>query len=186
MGKIREYLKGDEETGVSKNILLMMRNRHAYLPAIHRFIRSNSGLSANHIFDSITLDYNYWKAALDQLEVVTSSDEKGKRFEELAQYFIRTIPGIKITDVRAKRGRAEVDIYCCNVSYDSWLWKLGALILIECKNRKNKVLKELEEVGEDKGAYDLIREKIEYFERIMEQNVCVSYKSVMLLKLNEL
>ncbi|CAH8771836.1 restriction endonuclease [Paenibacillus dendritiformis] len=225
LGNIREYLAGEEETGISKNILLMMRNRHAYLPTVHRFIQSNSGLAVKNTCNSISLDYNYWKDALDQLEEVTHAYEKGKRLEELAQYFIRTISGIQITDVRAKRGRAEVDIYCCNVSYNSLLWRLGALILIECKNRKNKVevsdirnlvptmeakgihgalifstagfssvamkeivhqlsggkmiipisLKELEGVGEDKGPYDLVREKIEYFEQIMEDDMRQMY-----------
>ncbi|MEK3915914.1 restriction endonuclease [Paenibacillus sp. FSL H7-0331] len=137
---IRSYLKGEEETGVSKNILFMMRNRHAYLPVVHRFIRNNTGLDINYTSNSITFDYNVWKFALEHLEYATDSYEKGKKFEELAQYFLQTIPGVKITGVREKKGgRAEVDIYCCNVSYDHLLWKLGALILIECKNQKKKV-----------------------------------------------
>ncbi|MGZ7443023.1 restriction endonuclease [Paenibacillus sp. TH7-28] len=138
LANMREFLKGGEETGVSKNILLMMRNRHAFLPEVHRFIRRNSGLVLNNT-PAITLDYGYWREALSQLEEISRSYEKGKKLEELTKYFMSAIPGIRVTDIRSKRGRAEVDIYCCNVSYDSWLWRLGALILIECKNRKNKV-----------------------------------------------
>ncbi|WP_338554630.1 restriction endonuclease [Paenibacillus sp. KS-LC4] len=140
LGSLREYLKGEEEIGVSKNILLMMRNRNAYLPAVHRFIHKNTGLVVDHMNDTIPWNNDSWKYALSQLETVSCSYEKGTKLEELAQYFIRTIPGIKITDVRSRKGRAEVDIYCCNVSYDSSLWKLGALILVECKNRETKVV----------------------------------------------
>ncbi|MFC6653329.1 hypothetical protein [Paenibacillus rhizoplanae] len=130
---IREYLKGEEDTGISKNILLMMRSRNAYLPIVTQFIRKNSNLVVPIPQPSIPLDYNYWKENLYQLASVPTAYEKGVEFEELVQYFIRTIPGIKITGIREKRGRAEVDIYCCNVSFDALLWKLGALILIECK-----------------------------------------------------
>lgn len=217
---IREYLKGREETGISKNIFLMMRNRHAYLPAVHQFIHKKCGFDIVNTSRSVALDYGYWKNKLDHLTKATSSDEKGKILESLAQYFLSTILGLKVTGVRAKKGRAEVDIFCCNISYDSYLWKLGSLILIECKNRKNKVevsdirnlvptmeakgihgamifsrvgfssiaieeikhqlfggkmiipicLKELEEVGYEKSTYDLLREKIDHFEEIIEND----------------
>ncbi|WP_415640174.1 restriction endonuclease, partial [Paenibacillus taichungensis] len=220
LGNVREYLKGEEETGVSKNILLMMRNRHAYLPEVYQFIVSNSSLTMKDFSSSISFNYLYWKSILHNLEEVSGSFQKGTSLEKLVQYFICTVPGLKITDVRAIKGRAEVDIYCCNVSFDSCLWKLGALVLIECKNRKNKVtvsdvrnlvptmeakgihgamifsrtgftsvalkeikyqlsggkmivpisIKEMEEIDESKGAYDLIREKIEQFDRIIENN----------------
>lgn len=136
---IRKYLKGKEETGISKNIFLMMRNRHAYLPVVHQFIQKETGLAIVNLSSSSVLDFGYWQNQLDNLTKATSSYEKGKRLEDLMQYLIGTVPGLKVTDVRAKRGRAEVDIFCCNVSHDSYLWQLGALILIECKNRKKKV-----------------------------------------------
>ncbi|TCL53610.1 restriction endonuclease [Hydrogenispora ethanolica] len=217
---IRKYLKGKEETGISKNIFLMMRNRHTYLPVVHQFIHRKFGLDIVNTTCSITLDVSYWKNKLDNLTKVMESNKKGKVLENLAQYFLGTIPGLKVTAVRAKRGREEVDIFCCNISCDSYLWKLGALILIECKNRKKKVevsdirnmvpimeakgihgamifsrvgfssvaideikhqlfggkmiipiyLKELEGVGHEKSAYDLLREKIDYSEKIMEND----------------
>lgn len=218
--KIRGYLKGEEETGISKNIFLMMRNRYAYLPIVNQFIQRRSGVVIANTPSSMTLDYGYWQNELDNLRKATSSYRKGKMLEDLGQYFIHTIPGLKITAVRSKRGRAEVDVFCCNVSYDSYLWKLGALILIECKNRKKKVgvpdirnlvptmeakgiigaiifsragfssvalkeiihqlfggkmiipisLQDLEGVGKEKSVYDLLREKIDYFESILEND----------------
>lgn len=221
LNDIKEYLKGREATGISKNIFLMMRNRHAYLPTVHQFIRRNSGLAITNTSCSINFDHGYWENELDNLAKTTRSYEKGKRLEEFAQYFIRTIPGLMITDVRTKRGRAEVDIFCGNVSYDAYLWKLGALILIECKNRKKKVavsdirnlvptmeakgiqgamifsragfssvamkeikhqlfggkmiipisLKELKEVDKDRSAHDLVRRKIDHFEKSIEDDI---------------
>ncbi|HWQ75738.1 MAG TPA: restriction endonuclease, partial [Syntrophomonas sp.] len=211
---------GEEDTGISKNIFLMMRNRYAYLPVIQQFIQRNSGLVIVNTSSSTVLDYRYWQNELANLKKPSDSYKKGKMLEELAQYFISTIPGLKVTDARSRRGRAEVDIFCCNVSYDSYLWKLGALILAECKNRNKKVgvadirnlvptmeakgiigaiifskagfssvaveeikhqlfggrmiipisLNELEGVGQEKSAYDLLKEKINYFESIIEND----------------
>lgn len=102
LGKIREYLKGEEDTGISKNILLMMRSRNAYLPVVRQFISNNSNLVVPIPQSSINLDYNYWKEKLHQLTLIPAAYDKGIEFEELVQYFIRTIPGIKITGVREK------------------------------------------------------------------------------------
>ncbi|OXS60880.1 hypothetical protein B1A99_04920 [Cohnella sp. CIP 111063] len=158
--KIREYLKGEEEPGISKNILLMMRNRHAFLPTVNKFIRDISGLSVKNKTGSVMFDHVYWKTSLRQLKEEPQAFEKGKKLEELAQYFFRLIPGLKVVDVRSKRGRAEVDLYCCNISYDSWLWRLGALILIECKNRKTKVevsdIRNLAPTMEAKGIHGAV------------------------------
>ncbi|PQP81064.1 hypothetical protein C0Q44_21715 [Paenibacillus sp. PCH8] len=157
---VRSYLKGKEEKGVSKNILLMMRNRYAYLPELHQFIIKNSSLTLKDIFNSGYSNKKDWRYALDRLEGASSSFEKGTSFENLAQSFIHMIPGFKITDVRAKKGRAEVDIYCCNISYDSCLWRLGALVLIECKNRLNKTavsdIRNLVPTMEAKGIHGAI------------------------------
>ncbi|MEA4849271.1 MAG: hypothetical protein VB106_18720 [Clostridiaceae bacterium] len=218
LNKIRCYLKGEEETGISQNVILMMRNRYGYLLVIHQFLQKKCGLDIVDTHIPINLDCDYWGNQLDNLRKGNSSYAKGKRLEDIAQYFIGTIPGLRVTDTRSKRGRAEVDVFCCNVSYDSYLWKLGALILIECKNRKKKVevadirnlvptmkakgiigaiifsaagfslvsvkeikyqlfdgkmiipisLEDLRGVGKKKGAYDLLREKIDYFESILE------------------
>ncbi|WP_019849930.1 restriction endonuclease [Desulfitobacterium sp. PCE1] len=135
---IRDYLKGKEETGVSKNILLMLRNRHAYLPAVHRFMQEECGLTAIRTTCFHAWDCDDWHNRLTNLTEPTGSYEKGKRLEDLIQYLIGSVPGLTVTAVRAKQGRAEVDLFCCNVSYDPCLWQLGALILIECKNRKKK------------------------------------------------
>lgn len=135
---IQDYLKGKEETGVSKNILLMLRNRHAYLPTVRRFMQEECGLTVVRTTCFHAWDCGDWHNRLTNLTEPTGSYEKGKRLEDLIQYLIGTVPGLTVTVVRAKRGRAEVDLFCCNVSCDPCLWQLGALILVECKNRKKK------------------------------------------------
>ncbi|MFD2875119.1 hypothetical protein ACFTAO_02680 [Paenibacillus rhizoplanae] len=45
---IREYLKGEEDTGISKIFLLMMRSRNAYLPIVTQFIRKKFKFSCSH------------------------------------------------------------------------------------------------------------------------------------------
>ncbi len=160
LNEIREYLKGEEEPGVSKNILLMMRNRHAFLPTVNKFIRENSGLSIRNKTCSVIFDHFYWETSLRQLKEVSQAFEKGKKLEQLVQYFFEMIPGLKVVDARSKRGRAEVDLYCCNISYDSWLWRLGASILVECKNRRNKVqvsdIRNLAPTMEAKGIHGAV------------------------------
>lgn len=135
---IRDYLRGEEEPGISKNLLIMMRNRYNYLPVVHQFIQKEWGIKLTQITNKNTFNCTYWQEQLGNLPGMTSSYEKGKYLEELIQYLIGAVPGLKVTDMRAKRGRAEMDILCCNTSHDSVLWKLGALILIECKNRNKK------------------------------------------------
>jgi hypothetical protein len=135
---IRDYLTGKEETGVSKNILLMLRNRHAYLPAVAQFLQAECGLAMAHTACSHAWDHGYWQNQLANLTIATNSYAKGRNLEDLIEYLIGTVPGLKVKARRAKRGRAEMDLICCNVSYDPYLWQLGALILIECKNRKKK------------------------------------------------
>lgn len=139
MKKIRNYLSGEEETGISKNVLIMMKNRYAYLPVVHQFIQKECDIKFIKTTNKNIFDCIYWQKQLDNLPQITNSYEKGVYLEKLIQYMIGTISGLKVTDVRAKRGRAEVDILCCNTSHDFTLWKLGALILIECKNRNKKV-----------------------------------------------
>jgi hypothetical protein len=170
---IRNYLKGEEEIGISKNILFMMRNRYAYLSVVHRFINKNIDIDINYTSDASTFDNNVWRYALEQLEYANDTYEKGKKFEELAQYFLQTIPGLKITGVRQKKGgRAEVDIYCCNISYDHELWKLGALILVECKNQKKKVkvsdIRNLASTMETKGISGAV-----FFSRVGFSSVAI-------------
>lgn len=175
MDNIRNYLKGEEEPGISKNVLIMMRNRYNYLPVVHQFIQKECGIKFDQITNTNTFDYTYWQRQLNNLASITSSYKKGIYLEKLIQYMLGTVPGLKVTDVRAKRARAEVDILCCNRSHDSILWKLGALILIECKNRNKKVsvadIRNIVPTMEAKGIHAAIIVSKEGFSSVANEEI---------------
>lgn len=152
-------MKGEEEIGISKNILLMMRYLYAYLPKVHQFIYKTIGLNFADISYTTDLNYTYWQNQFKNLKI-GSTYEKGKRLEDLVQYLFNTVSGLKVTGARLRGERSEIDIFCCNISYDFYLWSLGTLILIECKNRKNKVrvseIRNLVPIMEAKGIIGAI------------------------------
>ena len=70
---------------------------------------------------------------LDQIEVQTTTDSKGRVLEELLCRLLETVPGFKVGG-RARTETEEIDIRVLNRSEDP-IWKReGALILAECKN----------------------------------------------------
>ncbi|WP_162991242.1 restriction endonuclease [Biomaibacter acetigenes] len=137
--QIRSYLAGEEETGISKNVIFLLRSRYAYLPSIYRLLSKYYQKKVKERLNTVHFKEKKFRKLLNG--VMSSSDtyNKGIKLEELADYFFRTIPGLIITGRRARKEREEVDLYCSNVSYESILWELGPLILVECKNKKRKV-----------------------------------------------
>ena len=61
MDNISNYLRGEEEEGISKNILIMMRNRYNYLPIVHRFIEKACGIKFAQTKSKNIFDYIYWQ-----------------------------------------------------------------------------------------------------------------------------
>jgi len=137
--RIRSYLAGKEETGISKNIIFLMRSRFAYLPSIYRLLSKYYPKKVEERLNSICFEEKKFKYILNEAMSLSDTYNKGIKLEELAEYFFRTISGLIITGKRERKEREEVDLYCSNVSYESILWELGPLILVECKNRKRKV-----------------------------------------------
>lgn len=137
VSKVKTYLVGKEETGVSKNVMMLMRSRYCYLPFIYELI---SKYCDNFKDKFITSNFNrtHWTMLFSKLDKKQNSYDKGKLLEEIASYFISCINGFDITGRRRRGNREEVDLYFCNISLDSTLWELGALTLVECKNHKNK------------------------------------------------
>ncbi len=74
---------------------------------------------------------------LDASEAGTAY-QKGMIWEETAAYMLERIEGLKINGRRLRVDRQEIDLCCVNVSVKEELWKLGALILVECKNWSSK------------------------------------------------
>lgn len=135
---IRRYIEGNDEVGISKNILILLRSRYAYLSDMYAIISKYykeevSQKSTYTLFSNLK-----WKELLGKIDKGNNYD-KGLQLEEIANYFIECIEGLKVTKRRAKTENEEMDLVCCNVSENEELWRLGPAILIECKNWMNKV-----------------------------------------------
>ncbi|NEN87390.1 restriction endonuclease [Paenibacillus elgii] len=138
ISQIKLYLIGQEEEGISKNVLLLMRSRYCYLPVIYELVSINHPMLIEESLANTPFKDDIWCSLLEKLKIITKPHEKGIILEEIATYFIKSIAGLKITGRRKRGKREEVDIYFCNVSLDARLWELGALIIVECKNHKKK------------------------------------------------
>ncbi|KJD42225.1 hypothetical protein, partial [Paenibacillus terrae] len=137
--ELRSYLTGKEEEGISKNIIFLMKNRYAFLPIIYNFLKSFFWNEVNDRFEDLEFNIKEFGALLNEAKCLKGGYEKGLLFEEVAKYFLRSVYGLKFMGHRIKEEREEVDLYFCNVSLDPFLWDLGALISVECKNRKEKI-----------------------------------------------
>lgn len=83
-------------------------------------------------------------------KAITSENkhEKGILWEDTASYMLDNISGWKITGRRIRAGAQEIDVSIANVSLDDDLWKLGAYILVECKNwRKRAELHQIRNIA---------------------------------------
>lgn len=78
---------------------------------------------------------------VDQVEVQTTHDAKGRILEELACRLFETVPGFQVTG-RVRTATEEIDIRMVNNSDDAIWKKEGAIILAECKNWSSKVGKD--------------------------------------------
>ena len=157
----RGYLKGNDELGgVSKNILILLKNRYSYLPTIYKIIEKYYPKQVQKRISYTKLCATKWKKLLDNTNKQQTNYEKGISLEEVADYFVSCIEGIKVTERRAKTKNEEMDIVCCNISNNSELWKMGPVILIECKNWKNKidtkVIRNLTYIMDKKGVSGLL------------------------------
>ena len=78
---------------------------------------------------------------IDQVEVQTTTDAKGRVLEELACRLFETVPGFEVKG-RVRTATEEIDITMLNNSDDA-IWKReGAIVLAECKNWSSKVGKD--------------------------------------------
>jgi hypothetical protein len=73
----------------------------------------------------------------DAVETATSSDDKGRKLEELCSRLFLSVPGFSVTD-RVRTETEEIDISVINDSTEPRLNREGAVILAECKNWTRK------------------------------------------------
>ncbi len=129
--KMRELLEGRETIVISKDILHLLRSRYVFLPYMYEFIHYKTSdptaFSKDKIMDLI------------QQSDTTRINDKGIFWEDVAEYVISSISGLKVSGKRVKTKYQEIDISVVNTSLSENLWQLGAYILVECKNWKRKV-----------------------------------------------
>ena len=136
--EIRKYLEGVEDIGISRNTLLQVKNRYAYLPMIYELISKIYPEEVKNRYTTRQFKNEEWKNLIKDLEEGTNY-EKGIHLEEIANYFIECIKGLNVSARRKKLENQEIDLCCYNVSENGLLWKLGTIVLVECKNYKNPV-----------------------------------------------
>ncbi len=131
ISNFRGFLKGEDEPVISKDLHQTLNSRYVYLPYLWALVKP---MVSKGNFSALKLQ-NLMKQALSEKDVYT----KGILWEEVAAYILSNIEGWKITGRRFKAGAQEIDLSLVNISLDNALWKLGAYILVECKNWNTRV-----------------------------------------------
>lgn len=122
----RDFLKGEDEPVISKDLHQTMNSRYVYLSYLWSLVphvEKERGFSAD-------LLHNMVREAVDTADI----NKKGTRWEDTVAYVLESVQGWKITGRCVRAGSQQIDISVVNVSLDDALWKLGAYILVECKN----------------------------------------------------
>lgn len=149
--ELQKYLRGEETEVISKDLWLTLNSRYVYLPYIYELLRetSDSESRTREIFHQETMHQ------LIESSEVTDNYQKGISWEDTVRYFIESIEGLEVFGQRIKTKEHEIDLSVINTSLDSWLWEMGAYILVECKNWEEKVgiqvIRGLAHISELKG-----------------------------------
>ena len=149
ISELKKYLQGNDIPIISKELWLFLNSRYVYLPYIYKLI----GKTGNPV---VVKRYKP-EEMVSRLEMVDVPDhyQKGINWEMAVQYFLEHIEGLKISGHRVKAISEEIDLSVINVSLDYNLWQMGAYILVECKNWKEKIginiIRNLVHISELKG-----------------------------------
>ncbi len=122
---------------VSSDWFKTVENRFVYLNNIYTLLERNYPKEIREMNHTKTFELSDFRGLLDASEAGTAY-QKGMIWEETAAYMLERIEGLKINGRRLRVDRQEIDLCCVNVSVKEELWKLGALILVECKNWSSK------------------------------------------------
>ena len=134
---MRAYLCCEEEAVISSDWLRLMKNRFVYLNNIYALLEQYYPKEICELKQTKTFERREFRHLLDASEEGTSY-QKGIMWESVAAYMLERIAGLKVNGKRLRVARQEIDLCCINVSAAEELWKLGALILVECKNWNRK------------------------------------------------
>lgn len=131
---IKGYLKGKNECIISKDYLLFLRSYYILIEPIKKIVNQTCFYQISNYHFSV----EKYKKLLDDVDC-DSNFEKGKSLESLVEYLFKNTKEFKVMARRIRSDREEIDISCANISCNSKLWELGAYILVESKNWKNKI-----------------------------------------------
>lgn len=126
ISNFRNFLMGDDEQVLSKDLHQTLNSRYVYLPYLWRLVNQETW----NDFFSMSILQKLIKQAIQEKDVY----RKGVLWEDVAAYVLSNIEGLRITGRRIRAGLQEIDLSVINVSLDDRLWQLGAYILVECKN----------------------------------------------------
>lgn len=133
---VRDTLKGKEEEGISKDFLLLMRSRYVYQYYISKQLEKWGLVDRPKVTHFQRQEFLYqMENAIEEKD----SYQKGILWENVVEYYLKCIEGLKVRGHRVRTNNEEIDISLINCSDNEYLWEMGAYILVECKNWKSKV-----------------------------------------------
>lgn len=146
-------LQGEEEQYLSKDFLLLLNSRHLYIGYMLSFLKPIK--YAPRLFEK-----TQFQKKLNKCKAQKLSYEKGVVWEEAAEFYISCICGLRVSARRKKTESGEIDISVVNISMDEELWKMGAFLLVECKNWEKRVdvsvIRQLANTAKIKGHHTIL------------------------------
>ena len=107
---IRNYLKGKEELAISKNLLILLKSRYVYLPDIYKIIGKYYPKEVAKRAEYNKFCTKRWESLLEAAQNGQSNYEKGVSLEDVADYYISCIEGLKVTERRVRTENEEIDL----------------------------------------------------------------------------
>lgn len=143
INRIRDYLKGKNESILSKDYLLFLQSYYIFIEPLKKLVDE---IYVNNSYNQ-SFNLDKFHKLLNQVNGDTN-DKKGKSLENVIEYLFKNTQEFKVVAKRIRTYREEIDLSCINISNNYLLWELGAFILVECKNWKEKVdVKVIREMG---------------------------------------
>lgn len=175
--EFRAFLQGKDESVLSKDLHQTMNSKYVYLPYLWSLVP--------HPETCIDFSPSVLHSMVKMAISVDDTYKKGTLWEDTAAYILDNIRGWKITGRRIRAGSQEIDISVINISLDDELWKLGAYILVECKNWSKHVnlhqIRNMAHISNMKGnktailfsANGLTRDAEQEISRISAENLSI-------------
>lgn len=106
----RNFLKGEDEPVISKDMLQTMNSRYVYLSYLWTLISQKKYKS--------TFSVNNLKKKINEAIKENNSYIKGILWENVVAYVLSNVEGLKVTGKRICAGNQEIDISLANISLD--------------------------------------------------------------------